>query len=572
MSFIVLAALAFGAVAASNRYHEPMAKQRVETGTVPSVRAASDVSDSNDSKALAYLDSGLRSWRDASPGSAKKYFERAIELDPNLAPAHLYASMLPRRIRILRVDDEMRAHHQAASVQRARLSPRDRALLEAQEPLMAIPPDAHAAEMRLLGVRELFPSDWIVLSLLGQTQLAKNAFVEAAETFDILLRNDPSSAMGWLGRAFVFGSLGDTDRLRDSLDECLRMSAFAEDCWITRMYLDMDEGRCAESEQRARTILAMPGIGWETSVASSLASSIYGRGGSTESVRAALAQFSQPPAQSSSEPALPLWGEADLYTLTGEFSKLRHIVDVWARSAVHEKFESMHMRPFVLRFEMATELGEREVAKRLMTKYLLERDAWLTRNPYIDLDILVLSAGYRAGGLSDAEFEARRRAWLTADTSNTRGRSVRRWLDAYARVVMTQQDAAEALRVLPHYLPIASPFNRSAADDAAIGHVYLLADDLEHAIPLLQRAVNSCWALGVPFDHTWANLHLGLALEKKGDLPGACAAYNVVLKRWGHEPRSLSAKTARARHAALRCSSGTVDDLVSSTFTSRPNR
>jgi hypothetical protein len=53
---------------------------------------------------------------------------------------------------------------------------------------------------------------------------------------------------------------------------------------------------------------------------------------------------------------------------------------------------------------------------------------------------------------------------------------------------------------------------------------------------------------------TWmsAQLELGQALEAKGDRPGARAAYERVLERWGKaKPRSLTAERARARQAGL---------------------
>jgi serine/threonine-protein kinase len=57
-----------------------------------------------------------------------------------------------------------------------------------------------------------------------------------------------------------------------------------------------------------------------------------------------------------------------------------------------------------------------------------------------------------------------------------------------------------------------------------------------------------------PFAHTRAHLDLGTALERKGDVAAACAAYRVVIDRWGKAaPPSVSAERARARWAALRC-------------------
>jgi serine/threonine-protein kinase len=51
-----------------------------------------------------------------------------------------------------------------------------------------------------------------------------------------------------------------------------------------------------------------------------------------------------------------------------------------------------------------------------------------------------------------------------------------------------------------------------------------------------------------------AHLHLGDALASKGDTASACAAYRVVLDRWGSaRPRSVTADQARAHAASLRC-------------------
>jgi len=55
-----------------------------------------------------------------------------------------------------------------------------------------------------------------------------------------------------------------------------------------------------------------------------------------------------------------------------------------------------------------------------------------------------------------------------------------------------------------------------------------------------------------------ANLELGEALEST-DVAGACAAYDVVVKRWGNAPRSRSAAKARERRNALGCNRGEAD-------------
>jgi TolA-binding protein len=90
--------------------------------------------------------------------------------------------------------------------------------------------------------------------------------------------------------------------------------------------------------------------------------------------------------------------------------------------------------------------------------------------------------------------------------------------------------------------------------DDAFGMTYLLAGKVDEALPYLERAARSCSALDHPLTQTAAHLHLGTALEARGDRPGACAAYRTVLERWGAaKPRSVSAEAARARSRALGC-------------------
>jgi serine/threonine-protein kinase len=58
----------------------------------------------------------------------------------------------------------------------------------------------------------------------------------------------------------------------------------------------------------------------------------------------------------------------------------------------------------------------------------------------------------------------------------------------------------------------------------------------------------------VPFEHTQVQLVLGEALASAGRRDEACAAYRVVLGRWGHaRPRSVTADRARTLAQALGC-------------------
>lgn len=81
-----------------------------------------------------------------------------------------------------------------------------------------------------------------------------------------------------------------------------------------------------------------------------------------------------------------------------------------------------------------------------------------------------------------------------------------------------------------------------------------MSGSLDEALRILEAATKTCDALVIPFEHTRAWLELGLTKEAKRDTAGACAAYAVVIERWGKaNPRSVTADEARARRRALAC-------------------
>jgi serine/threonine-protein kinase len=90
--------------------------------------------------------------------------------------------------------------------------------------------------------------------------------------------------------------------------------------------------------------------------------------------------------------------------------------------------------------------------------------------------------------------------------------------------------------------------------DTAVGTTFLLGDRGDDALTWLEGATRSCHALDFPFEHTRAHYALGLAREAKRDAKGACAAYQVVVDRWGKtRPPSVTADRASARMKGLAC-------------------
>ena len=150
----------------------------------------------------------------------------------------------------------------------------------------------------------------------------------------------------------------------------------------------------------------------------------------------------------------------------------------------------------------------------------------------------------RGGGGSDGLYADVQEDSAPAAPLAARDEVVRNLPDDHPRV--------EALRALAQY-PEPGLAAHGIEADGGMGHVYLIQHQFEKAVPYLRRAADGCLAIEHPFESTWAQLHLGMALEASGDRAGACQAYGVVLQRWEKEARSVSAQKARSRRAALGC-------------------
>jgi eukaryotic-like serine/threonine-protein kinase len=84
----------------------------------------------------------------------------------------------------------------------------------------------------------------------------------------------------------------------------------------------------------------------------------------------------------------------------------------------------------------------------------------------------------------------------------------------------------------------------------------LLTGDVDAAISDFSEISHRCSLELGPFFPMRSSVLLGEALEKKGDTVGACAAYQVVLDRWGKStPPSVTASKAAERSKALACAS-----------------
>jgi serine/threonine-protein kinase len=209
------------------------------------------------------------------------------------------------------------------------------------------------------------------------------------------------------------------------------------------------------------------------------------------------------------------------------------------------------------------EMGRRSDAADAAVEVVRKRDAW---SPIVrtddfgiedDLTVPLAALAVHGGRLPRTELDAIRAAWF-ADWERRGPGSYRPylWYQGWAVPAETAEEARAALADRQRFAPLPHYFARSILD-ADAGRVALLAGDAAGAIEALQKATRNCRALFEPIKHTRAHLWLGRALEQTGDVTGACAAYRVVLRRWGNaKPTSVTASEARERSRALRCEAG----------------
>jgi serine/threonine-protein kinase len=235
----------------------------------------------------------------------------------------------------------------------------------------------------------------------------------------------------------------------------------------------------------------------------------------------------------------------------------KQVLDLVASDPPRRADYGWRYRSVLTHVAILLEEGKEEPARVEARDFLARNGSWTQSNtrsaganesPWLER----IAVGQR--GSSRDEFERSRTVWVDDQLNRSSAYPGLVWPYAYGEPAMTQEEAENALRVLPKFEPLASSA-RDDVPDAHVGHAYLLAGSAEKALPYLRRAAAHCGAWLWPWKHMHAVLELGLALEATGEKTGACKAYGEVLDRWGAaKPRSVTAERARDRVKALRCS------------------
>jgi eukaryotic-like serine/threonine-protein kinase len=497
-------------------------------------------------------------------------YARASAVEPPFARAALAAALCH-----LDAPNDGRLFFRKAWAARATLDEGDAALLFALEPVFLREHEDDLEEgKRLEEAKKRFPNDpRLHLSLAGSLRRVTDGLPNIIEELDRSLALDPQQPYALELKSDYLAYAGEFSGALAAIDECLRIAPAAEGCLLERAWIYGSEGECGRVESDARRMLAIDPE--DEDGARVLANALYAQGRPIETAREVLRRsWERLPA--ARRGPVEREDQIRLATLAGDFVAAEALARGAWKDAEETAQMADHGRAARRLVETLREIeppgqGPSKDAAEVAKAYLDGRDAW---EPSVRLDDWALRAEptplmlaiLRGSGATGAAGEASN-GRLTEDTYRVElARTVERWekaieppsrpfiwVDAFALPAESTDDANAALAARERYLPI-PVYAPLSLDEAAIGRVYLLAGRAAEALPVLERAVRSCFPLDHPLEHTHAAAFLGRAREATGDPAGACAAYDVVRARWGNaKPRSATATDALQRAAALGC-------------------
>ena len=495
-------------------------------------------------EAKAEYVAGIQAIHDASVVPGIRHLLHATSLDPSMAAAYLRLSTYGRDVR---TEVNATSTFTKARELHALLTPRDQALLAALEPsFLAIPPDETETTHRLRDLAARWPLDAELQYLVAAREREPG---QQGALLERVLQLDPGFALALWRKANIYLSASDFTATVATLDRCLEVASSSTACLTVRTLVHEELGRCDAMERDARLLeLVSPSPRSYDLVARVL----FANGAPVAAVREAL-ERKWAAATGDEREEYRADDEIHLAILGGDFVTAERLQLAVAARAERSAEEDEHRNAILPLVALYLEMGQTGQAARVADQYLRARAGWQSVGAWSPVPQM-FAAATRGGLRTQKEREAALAEWLRQwDTHDAQQRG-QSWVLGYATPAATEADAQVALAAAAQPLPRAhtNQFHREGFGDP--GKVLLLAGHVTEALPLLRAAAATCSALPAPLDHTQANLNLGLALEATGDTAAACAAYKVVLDRWGaSRPRSVSGERARGRYRTLRC-------------------
>lgn len=507
-------------------------------------------------EAIAAYVAGIRAQRDGAGDLAILKLQEATTLDPSISVAHLrLADALSDFVAL-----SAREHFAKAAANEASLGPRDRDYLEALRPLVQHdPPDFGEWVTRMRALGAAYPGDAEIQASLANAEGATGNFVASAQSNRLALEDDPRYGYAWKGLAEALAYTGDFAGADRAVSQCLALIPGATWCVWVRSAIQAQQGDCAGWEEGTRQRIATQPTVMDGYKERALAMAALGAD------PALLGEILRQAAERADDPATrrgyELMQGARFAALEGRFDRAASLADDLQRHVAARSDQWEHATASLLSAEIEDEIGHRTKAARVAGDFLARRDAWQPNEWAHDYTLAtdctpeLLAIRRDDGGMTSAEMRAALEPWRAAWEAKLHG-GYRNylWIYGWAPVVGSASDASEALEALPRYTPLPAFVPNVTAAMGFVGRTYALGGRTDDAIATLRAAVRSCQAGTKPVVWVRTHLWLGEALETKGDVAGACAAYGDVVARWGHAtPSSVTAARARARMTALRC-------------------
>jgi len=505
--------------------------------------------------ALAAYKEALVGFQDGSTERTFAALRKASELDPSLgAPRLRLGLVMFWRGQSTEAREEL---HQAALL-RDTLDERDRTLLDAHQPLLVDrKADSAEAARRMAEAVHRFPNDVEIRLYYGSMLLERGEMGDAIIQLRRSTELDPRFVVAWLILGQARAQRGELDEALGVWETCATLASSGIACRDYRAKVFAQRGECAAVEQEARQMKASDPsspLGYRE-----LARALAATGHPVDAIQDELARAWSRVSPETRD-VVQLSDRVKMDTLAGDFVEAEHYARELEQRVADEAGMSGHARAAYSLAQVELEMGHDADAARTAQGYFDRLPTWMSEAVLDDTSILpdptplMAAILLHTGHSTAAEAESRRDAWL-AQTSASAPPFFQRymWFPAYALPARSADEAALALSVLEAYEPLPAKQFYSMPE-ALAGKVYLLANKPAEALPRLERGANVCSALDEPILQTQAQQDLGVAREAAGNKPGACAAYRVVLARWGDaRPRSVTAEKARARVKALGC-------------------
>ncbi|MEM1029366.1 MAG: protein kinase [Myxococcota bacterium] len=489
----------------------------------------------------------LAAFRDGAWGRAETELQTALKHDPSMAAAHLRLALFHGFSGAGHPGEARRTYQRAASL-RANLTPRDRDLLHALEPMLArTPPNVAAAREGVLALVDAWPGDAEMRFLAAWLALATAKRDEALRLARRASALDPSYAdpLQLVGNVLV--GRGELSGAEEAFERCTTVSPASADCLSDLAILQARRGDCEAALESARQFATRVDDHTGPRVVA------WGLAG-VNAKRAAVAAAARRGARLDGDPLRVLLFDMHVLVWAGELQQALDVSDEAVSLAESSADLGQHAKPALLRVRLLQELQGPEAAS-VAAKVFIDQLAALVDAPvakaFADPTMEMWRIRHRAGDVDDAQLETARRTWLdrwgrrSADPTAL-------WLGGWLPSAHDRRSAVDALGHRPDPVSWHQAFRR-AESLADIGRVELLAGERDAAMDALGQAAQDCRVLQAPIVLTRAQVLLGRAREREGDRAGACRAYRKVIERWAASPESHTRREAVTR-AEVVCS------------------